>query len=629
MEQLKIIWVICFIFILIIIGYSASFIRVSSIKTSAVSHQNLKGKIIAKVEEVEIRGNEKKLLLKNVKFINHLDNKQLKRAKLVVRTKIESIEKNDQIIVNANLMPPPEAILPGGFNYARYAFFQEISAIGYATGNIKIIRKGNPENLSLIARLKITIFNSFYANMQNEHAAIATALFLGDSKKIDNHTYETIRISGIAHLLAISGMHIALVAGLIFFGSSIVFSKIYHPDIKVNSKKISAVITVLFSLFYLLLANAPISAQRAFTMTTLVLIGILMDRETTPLRTLSFAAVVILLLTPEALLSASLQMSFSACLSLVYGFKLLQKIAFFNFHSETRITTKLSAYFSSIILASLFTTLATSMFIIFHFKNFSTYSLITNLLVIPLTEFIIMPFGILGMMLIPFKLEFFGYYLMELGIKLLLKISDVISSFPYSIIKINVVEDTCLFNYVLGCLLFMLFKGRFKCICLVFFIISAYKVFTHELPNIVISKNAKLIAIKDLKDNRLYLIRGFRERYAKKIWGQELNLKKVSNNYLKTICNNGLCDISEYSLLVVFKEEQLSFVCQSEEKTKIIINLTESKNQTCKASLLNIEKHDLKNNGPYMIWINESNVHIKSNKDYILGKPWESMEKKF
>ena len=535
---------------------------------------------------------------------------------------MEDIEKNDQIIANVNLMSPPEAVLPGGFNYARYAFFQGISAIGYATGYIKVIKKGNTKNLPFITKIKVAIFNSFYANMENKNAAIATALFLGDSKKIDNYTYESIKNSGVAHLLAISGMHIALVAGLIFFASNIIFSCIYHPDIKINNKKISAIITIFFSLFYLLLANAPISAQRAFTMMTLVLVGILIDRETTPLRALSFAAVIILLITPEALLSASLQMSFSACLSLIYGFAFLKKTPLFNFHAETPLMTKLIVYFLSIILASVFTTLATSTFIIFHFKNFSTYSVITNLLAIPLTEFIIMPFGILGIMLIPLKLEFFWYYIMELGIKWLLKIADTISSWPYSIVKINMVDNTCLFTYVLGCVPLMALKGKLKYACIVFFIMCLHTFFMYEPPNIVISKNAKMVAIKDLNDNKLYLVSGFKERYVKRIWDQELELKKVSKSHLKNICNDEMCSIEDYDLFIVFKERGLYFACQNDEKAKIIINLTESSNHVCKGSLLNIERQDLKNNGSYMVWIKEENIYLKHNKGDNLKKPW-------
>ena len=328
----------------ILIGYEAIVFRVQNIKNTKLNH-TIQSRVIAEVAEVEIRGNEKKLLLNQVKFLDFAINKNIKKIKIVVRTKLDNIKNKDKIIANVNLMPPPTPILPGSFDYARYAFFNDIGGIGYAMGNVKVIQRSDISTFSTIAKLKEVISKSFYDNMEAKNAAIASALFLGNTKKIDTNTYDNIRISGIAHLLAISGMHVALVAGIIFFTSCIIFSKIYNPFIKINNKKISAVITICFSYFYLLIANAPISAQRAFTMTTLFLIGILIDRETHPVRTIGFATLVILLITPEALLSASLQMSFSACLSLIYGFKLLKKIPLFCFNSNISTTTKLFSYF--------------------------------------------------------------------------------------------------------------------------------------------------------------------------------------------------------------------------------------------------------------------------------------------
>jgi competence protein ComEC len=247
-------------------------------------------------------------------------------------------------MANVVLMPPPGAVLPGTFDYSRYAFFSGIEAIGYAIGNVKIIKKAEVKNYSKIDRMKQKIFESFYNNMHENNAAIATALFLGDTKKIDANIYENIRISGIAHLLAISGMHVGLVGGIIFFISNFIFSKINLQFIKINNKKIASIITIWLCYSYLTLANSPISAQRAFAMTTLFLVGILIDRDINPLRTISVAAVVILIFTPEALLSASLQMSFSACFSLIYGFKLI-KLRYINFNEHTSILKKVGIYF--------------------------------------------------------------------------------------------------------------------------------------------------------------------------------------------------------------------------------------------------------------------------------------------
>lgn len=161
----------------------------------------------------------------------------------------------------------------------------------------------------------------------------------------------------------------------------------------------------------------------------------------------------------------------------------------------------------------------------FHFKNFSTYSLLTNPLAIPIAEFIIMPCGMIAIALIPIKLEFLTFYPMEIGIKVLLYISDKIASFPGATFNIYKVDSSSLFLFVIGYLCLMIFKTRLKYIGILFIITAFVVIINFELPDIAISKTGKLIAVKDLSDNRLQLISGFRERYSK-IWQKKLDIKK-------------------------------------------------------------------------------------------------------
>ena len=618
LKWLKLLLLLVLFFLL---GHIVTDFRVGNISKTSLDHK-IQSRIIAEVDEIEVRGREKKLLLSDVNFLNFQELKNINKIKIVVRTRLEDIKKKDKVMANVVLMPPPGAVLPGTFDYSRYAFFSGIEAIGYAIGNVKIIKKAEVKNYSKIDRIKQKIFESFYNNMHENNAAIATALFLGDTKKIDANIYENIRISGIAHLLAISGMHVGLVGGIIFFISNFIFSKINLQFIKINNKKIASIITIWLCYSYLILANSPISAQRAFAMTTLFLVGILIDRDINPLRTISVAAVVILIFTPEALLSASLQMSFSACFSLIYGFKLI-KLRYINFNEHTSILKKVVIYFFSIVLASVFATLATSIFIMFHFKNFSTYSLLTNLLAIPITEFIIMPFGMLAIFLIPVKLEFIGYYPMEKGIEVLLYISNTISSFPSAVINVYNINAHSILCFVVGCLILMLIKTKLKYIAIFCFIALIINIVNFRLPDIVISKNTKLIAVKDLQDNQLYLIRGFRERYSKKVWQKELNIKAVSKKYLREICNQDYCYIPDQKLLILFEEKynkKFIDIC-NEIDIKVIVNFTNLYYE-CSNVILNLNKANFDSDGTHLIYKVKNNYKIITEKDHVVKKPW-------
>ena len=157
------------------------------------------------------------------------------------------------------------------------------------------------------------------------------------------------------------------------------------------------------SLIYLILAGSSISAQRAFIMSSLTLIAIIIDRNASPMRSIGLTALTLMLLTPESILSASLQMSLAACMCLVAVFefskKLCSRIGYDSYFK------KALNYAVSITLSTLTAGLATAPFVIYHFNQFSTYSVLMNLVAIPLSDFIIMPLGLITMLMMPFHVH--------------------------------------------------------------------------------------------------------------------------------------------------------------------------------------------------------------------------------
>jgi hypothetical protein len=236
-----------------------------------------------------------------------------------------------------------------------------------------------------------------------------------------------------------------------------------------------------------------------------------------------------------------------------------------------------------------------------------------------------MPCGMLAIALIPIKLEFVAFYPMEIGIKILLYISDKIASFPGATLNIYKVNGSSLFLFVIGCLCLMIFKTRLKYIGILFIITAFVVIINYELPNIAISKNGKLIAVKDLSDNRLQLISGFRERYSKKIWQKELNIKQTNKTYLNKVCNKTHCYIPEHKLFVLINNDYYKDVlkiCNDINEEKIFLNLTDN-NLHCKNVIFTINRMDLKTNGAYLIFSNnKGKIKVITDKDYLVKKPW-------
>ncbi len=191
-----------------------------------------------------------------------------------------------------------------------------------------LIRKDNINNHINIEidywRYKIAHqINSNFKNKDN--AAILNALLLGIRDFIPKDLMENIRIAGLAHLLAISGLHLSLAGYIFFIFFRFILARIEIITLKFNIKKISAILAILSSFLYLLIAGAPIPALRAFFMILIVFLAIIFDKNTNPLRSLAFAALIILIINPSSIFEISFQMSFAAILALISFYNLIDK----------------------------------------------------------------------------------------------------------------------------------------------------------------------------------------------------------------------------------------------------------------------------------------------------------------
>src|SRR5271156_268365 len=201
-------------------------------------------------------------------------------------------------------------------------FFQGIGASGFATGAIKVVAPPVSAGLSLryaafMQDLRDAIDARIRTRLDGDKRAIATALLTGRRDAITTPVNDAMFISGLGHVLSISGYHIAVVAGVVFFVVRALLALIPGLTVSFPIKKCAAAAALVAAAFYLLLSGAEVATQRSFLMTAVVLIAVMVDRRAVTFRTLAVAAMIVLTLAPEALLHPSFQMSFAATLGLV------------------------------------------------------------------------------------------------------------------------------------------------------------------------------------------------------------------------------------------------------------------------------------------------------------------------
>src|SRR5215213_4676252 len=274
------------------------------------------------VETRDIRERTDRFVLRVVTMESARGTTKLERVRLSVK-KGTAPPVGSFVELKARLLPPLTPVRPGSYDFSRDMFFAGIGASGFVMGAIKAAEPpatGGGLRLrysAVMQGLRDAIDARIRTTLEGDKRAIATALLTGRRDAISQPVNDAMFISGLGHVLSISGYHMAVVAGIVFFAVRALLALIPPLTVTFPIKKWSAVAALLAAAFYLLLSGAEVATQRSFFMTAVVLIAVMVDRRAITFRTLAVAALIVLSAAPEALVHPSFQMSFAATLGLV------------------------------------------------------------------------------------------------------------------------------------------------------------------------------------------------------------------------------------------------------------------------------------------------------------------------
>src|SRR5450432_1732376 len=273
------------------------------------------------VEARDVRERTDRFVLRVATMESPRGQIKLERVRLSVR-KGTAPDVGSFVELKARLQPPLAPLRPGSYDFGRDMYFQGIGASGFVTGSIKTVAPPVAGGLSLryaatMQGLRDAIDARIRTTLDGDKRAIATALLTGRRDAITTPVNDAMFISGLGHVLSISGYHMAVVAGVVFFAVRALLALMPALTAGFPIKKLSAAAALAAAAFYLLLSGAEVATQRSFFMTAVVLIAVMVDRRAVTFRTLAVAAMIVLTLAPEALVHPSFQMSFAATLGLV------------------------------------------------------------------------------------------------------------------------------------------------------------------------------------------------------------------------------------------------------------------------------------------------------------------------
>ena len=424
----------------------------------------------------------------------------------------------------ARLSPPLEPLRPGGYDFARDMYFQRIGASGFVLGSIRMIEAPHAPSLRLrfamfLDGVREAIDKRIRAILPGDNGAIASALITGKRDTISTPVNEAMYVSGLAHVLSISGYHMAVVAGIVFFALRALFALMPAFGNRHPIKKWAALAALGAAAFYLVLSGAEVATQRSFIMIAIVLIGVMADRPTLTFRTLTVAAFGVLLLAPEAIVHPSFQMSFAATLALVAGYQ--QGLPWMSKGGDTPLAAKIALWggreIVGLLIVSLLAGTATIPYIAYHFHRISPYGVIANLIAMPVVSAWIMPVGILGLIAMPLGLDGFCWQLMGGGIEWMVFVALWVTSFPGALGRIAAFDAGPLLLCTAGLVVLCLLKTPLRFIGALLIGGAAILMVRAPQPDVLTAADGSAVALRG-ENGRLSMVKSGSDVFTLREW---------------------------------------------------------------------------------------------------------------
>ncbi|HEX9461910.1 MAG TPA: ComEC/Rec2 family competence protein [Alphaproteobacteria bacterium] len=455
--------------------------------------------IEGRIAAVEVRPEGRRIMIDRLHIAGLAADRTPAQVRLVVRRAPEQhLVPGDLVSLRAVLLPPPAPAAPGAYDFQRDAWFARLGGVGFTAGEIQRRGRADPDDYGWTLRLNAarqTVVERTLAVIPGPAGPVAAALLTGEQGAIPPEAMAWMRDSGLAHLLSISGLHISLVAGIVFFAIRRGLALIPHVALRYPIKKWSAVAAFLAITFYMLFASPGVPTQRSWLMTSIVLFAILIDRTAISMRLIAWAAFAVLLLLPESLLGPSFQMSFAAVVALIAVWEAMRR-QFTAWRVGAGLMRRAALELSAVCLTTIIAGFASAPYALYHFNRFTLYGLAANLLAVPLTSVWVMPWAVLAFLLFPFGLERLALVPLGWGCDLILVIGREVAGWNGAVALFPAMPVWGLAMTSLGGLWLCLWKTRWRVAGLPIVLLGLSSIALERSPDVLISGDAKLLAVR-------------------------------------------------------------------------------------------------------------------------------------
>ena len=433
----------------------------------------------------------------------------------------------DAVRFKARLKPPEGPVMPGGYDFARRAWFEGRGAGGYMLGRPTPIGLGAEDWTSRLLRpigsLRHTIAERVRAALPGATGAIGAALIVGEQRAIPEDAAEPLRASGLTHIVSISGLHMSLVAGGVIVAVRALLALSPVLALGFPIKKWAAAAAFAAATVYLLLSGHQVAALRSHLMLSVALLAVMVDRPAITMHTVAVSAALILAIDPSAVMEPSFQMSYLAVIALVAAYDLYR--AWAARRPPPRDEPSLAGHLlgtglrhvEGFAFSSLVAGLATAPVIAGVFFRAAPYSIPANMAVLPVTGLVVMPAAVAGTLAMPFGLEQGPLWVMGLGIDWMIAVGRWAAGLPGGAGWIGAPHAAAMPLGIAAVLWLSAWKSRIRLLGLVPALAAVVALLLGPRPDVMIGRHGTPVAVRGV-DGRLAVLGDARDRFDTSIW---------------------------------------------------------------------------------------------------------------
>ena len=614
---------------LVLAGFAIAKIRQEIVYTPLLRAVVAQSDISGFVADADNRGGSRRILTIELASATNIPDGEMPRRVRITTYNAPDALIGDFVRFKAALTPLQLPVLPGGFDFGRDLYFQSVGALGRNLSSPVYEQRPVPWQFierRLFHQMRSAMGARITSAIPGPIGAFANSIITGERANIPKEMMTSLQISGLAHIISISGLHMSLVAGAVFWAVRALLALFPVLALNYPIKKWAAVAALIVGLIYMLLADSGSPTERSYIMIAVMFFAILVDRPAFSIRNLALSAIIVLVFTPEEAMGASFQMSFLAVLGLVAFFESWKRKppeAKAEEHSKLwRYSTAIGRGVGAAVITTLVAGSFSSIAAAYHFGRMAPYGTVANAVTLPVVDGIVMPAALVSAIVMPLGLESWPLKIVEWGLRITMWVSDGITTWPGANVIVPHPSLPGISLMIAGTFILCLILGRLRWIGLALMVAGLWVGQSTARPQVIIEDHGGNVAIMDHAGHYV-LADPFKAKFAAEKWlanNGEVETAAAAAARDGWTCLEAMCfsDLAPMSIGYFHQQPDDDWVCPPVD----IVIADFPLHYNCKEAKLRIDRFDVWKHGAHALYFEGSGVRVETVKDAQGARPW-------